>query len=392
MVLGADLITKDGRMLLPRGVTLEERHIDLIRKVGIEEVNAQAECTPDDVDTARIEDYVRDFFLYSNPDNPAILELFRLTLERVGQAVCNGWELPDSDTRRAVSVEHLDDIFLKGMGGPEQCVSHELELESFPDIYFRIRDVLESESGNAEKIAQVVSTDVGLSSKLLKLVNSPFYGFPSKIDSISRAVALVGGNELSTLALGVSTISYFKDIPRELVDMRTFWRHSISCGIFARILASQQQGLQSERFFIGGLLHDVGRLIMFKTLPYASTEAMLYARENSIPLVEAERETMDFCHTDVSEILLKEWKFPESLGEMINRHHDPMDYPNALEPVIIHVADNMANAVEIADGGMYVIPGIVDGAWELLGLPPSFMEEALGQYEQQIDQIMDAFF
>lgn len=392
MILGSDLTTEDGRMLLPKGVMLEDRHIDLMRRQGITVVDARMECTPEQVDAARIEDYVRDFFLYSNPDNPAVIELFRIALDRTAAAVCGGWELPDISVRRATNVEHLDDIFLKGMGGPGKCVAHELELESFPDIYFRIRDVLESESGNADKVAQVVSTDVGLSAKLLKLVNSPFYGFPSTIDSISRAVALVGGNELSTLALGVSTISYFKDIPPELVDMRTFWRHSITCGIFARILASKQQGLQSERFFIGGLLHDVGRLIMFKTLPYACTEALLFARENSIPQVEAERTVLDFCHTDVSKLLLEEWKFPESLAEMINHHHDPMNYPNPLEPVIIHVADNMANAVEIAEGGMFVVPGVEDGTWEMLGLSPSSMRDAVEQFDDQVDQIMDAFF
>ena len=165
------------------------------------------------------------------------------------------------------------------------------------------------------------------------------YGFPQTIDSVSRAVALVGAKELSTLALGISAINYFHDIPAELVDMKTFWRHSITCGIFAKLLAGTQTGLAPERFFIAGLLHDVGRLIMFKKLPYASTEAMLFARENSIPLVEAERSIMEFCHTDISEPLLASWKFPEGLSNMINFHHNPMEFPNPLEPAIIHIAE-----------------------------------------------------
>jgi HD-like signal output (HDOD) protein len=392
MVLADDLKAADGRLLLPRGLTLEQRHIELLKRLGVKEASARTVCEPEAEEAEAIADYVRDFFLYCNPDRPVVLELFRIALDRTAAAVCGGWELPDTSERRATNVEHLDDLFLKGMGGPEDCVNRESELESFPDIYFRIREVLESESGNADRVAQVVSTDVGLSAKLLKLVNSPFYGFPSRIDSISRAVALVGGNELSTLALGISTINYFKNIPKELVDMRSFWRHSISCGIFARVLAAKQQGLQPERFFIGGLLHDVGRLIMFKMLPYACTEAMLFARENSIPLVEAEKTVIGFCHTDVSELLLKQWQFPESLSEMINHHHDPMTRPNALEPAVLHVADNMANAVEVAEGGMYVVPGFKDGAWELLGLPPEYLREAVEQYEDQVDQIMDAFF
>lgn len=334
-----------------------------------------------------------NFFLYVNPDHPAVIEMFHIALELTARAVASGWRLPDRDTRRAANVEHLGDIFTKGMGTPETIVEHETELASFPDIFFRIKEVLEDDAASADRIAKVVSTDFSLSAKLLKLVNSPLYGFPQTIDSITRAVALVGGKELSTLALGISAINYFKDIPPELVDMQSFWRHSITCGIFARMFAGTQNGLSPERFFIGGLLHDVGRLILFKKLPYASTEAMLFARENSLPLVEAEQTIMDFCHTDISEPLLAAWKFPESLAVMINYHHNPMEYPNPLEPAIIHVADNLTNAVEVAQGGMYVMPGLDEQAWELLGLDPeATLHQAVSQYAEQIDIVMSAFF
>lgn len=393
MVLACDLKTSDGRMLLPKGLELSDRHIRMLVRAGIEDVEIQAPKVELDADTVRaLEEYVRDFYLYVNPDHTPMLELFRISLDRTAMAVASGWKLPSEEERRAQAVEHMGDIFLKDMGTPADIVKHETELESFPDVYFRIREVLDSPNVSADRLAKVVSTDVGLSAKLLKLVNSPFYGFTSSIDSISRAVALVGGKELSTLALGISTISYFKDIPHELINMEQFWRHSISCGVFARQLAEHQSGLQPERLFIAGLLHDVGRLIMFKKIPYASREAMLFARENSIPLHEAEREVIGFDHTEVSRHLLVEWKFPQGLSEIINYHHEPMSYPNPLEPAIINVADNMANAVSIAEGGMYVVPGIAEGVWEMLGLGVGFLREAVSSYDDQIDQIQNAFF
>lgn len=393
MVLSCDLKTSDGRMLLPRGLELTDRHIQMLVRAGIEDVEVDAPKAELNADMVRaLEEYVRDFYLYVNPDHAPMLELFRISLDRTAVAVASGWNLPSEEERRAQTVEHMDDIFLKDMGTPADIVKHETELESFPDVYFRIREVLDSPNVSADKLAKVVSTDVGLSAKLLKLVNSPFYGFTSSIDSISRAVALVGGKELSTLALGISTISYFKDIPPELINMEQFWRHSISCGVFARLLAEKQNGLQPERLFIAGLLHDVGRLIMFKKIPYASREAMLFARENSIPLHEAEREVIGFDHTDVSRHLLAEWKFPQGLSEIINYHHDPMAYPNPLEPAIVNVADNIANAVSIAEGGMYVVPGMAEGAWELMGTGVGFLREAISAYDEQIDQIQHAFF
>lgn len=393
MVLSCDLKTADGRLLLPSGLELEERHIQMLTRMGFEEVDVSPPRVDLDEDTIRtIEEYVRDFYLYVNPDHRPMIELFRISLDRTSSAVATGWKLPSVEERRAQSVEHLDDLFLKNMGGPEDIVRDETELESFPDVYFRIREVLDSTNVSADKLASVVSTDVGLSAKLLKLVNSPFYGFTSSIDSISRAVALVGGQELSTLALGISTISYFKNIPPELINMEQFWRHSISCGVFARLLAEKQEGIQSERLFIAGLLHDVGRLIMFKKIPYASREAMLFARENSLPLHEAERDVIGFCNTDVSKHLLAEWKFPKALSDIIDNHHDPMAFPNPLEPAILNIAGNMASAVRIAEGGMYVLPGIAAEAWEALGLNLEFLREAVTAYDTQIDQIQNAFF
>lgn len=393
MVLAVDLTSSDGRLLFKGGTELEERHLALLKRVGVEQADVEGDTRELSDETLReIEDYVRDFFLYVNPDFAPTIAMFSIALDLTAKRVAAGWELPDLDTRRATNVEHLEDIFVKGMGSPETIVKHETELSSFPDIFFRIKEVLEDESASADRIAAVVSTDVGLSAKLIKLVNSPLYGFPQTIDSISRAVTLVGGKELSTLALGISAINYFKDIPPELVDMESFWRHSITCGIFSKILASTQTGLSPERFFIGGLLHDVGRLILFKKLPYASTEAMLFARENSIPLTEAERSVMEFIHTDISIPLLKEWKFPEGLSNMINYHHTPMEFPNPLEPAIVHVADNLANAVEIAQGGMYVMPGLDEEAWGLLGVDPeTTLRNAVEQYAEQIDIILNAF-
>ncbi|MBU4191273.1 MAG: HDOD domain-containing protein, partial [Proteobacteria bacterium] len=225
MVLSGDLKSADGRLLFRSGTPLEARHIELLRRVGVSGAEVEPPASELPPETLReIEEYVRGFFLYANPDSAPVIAMFRMALEMTGEAVSKGWQLPDANTRRAASVEHMQDIFLKGMGTPETIARHETELASFPDIYFRIREVLEDESASSARIAKVVGTDMSLSAKLIKLVNSPLYGLSQPIDSISRAVTLVGAKELSTLALGISAINYFKDIPHELVDMRTFWR------------------------------------------------------------------------------------------------------------------------------------------------------------------------
>lgn len=236
----------------------------------------------------------------------------------------------------------------------------------------------------------MVSTDIGLSGKLLKLVNSPFYGLATHVDSIARAIAMVGMKELSTLALGISTINFFKDIPPELIDMKVFWKHSLSCGVFGKLLAGKM-GLKSERFFTAGLLHDAGRLIIFKNMPYASVQALLFARRSMIPMVEAEKEVLGYDHTEVGRLLLASWKFPDSLVELIAHHHSSYSATDPREAAVIQLADNLANAAEISSGGMFVLPGMAEGAWERLGLKPEDLNAIFETHDRHINEIAKAF-
>ena len=229
---------------------------------------------------------------------------------------------------------------------------------------------------------------ITLASKLLKLVNSPFYGLSSRVDSIERAVALVGARELSTLALGITTINFFKDIPSELVDMRSFWRHSLSCAVFCKLLADFAK-LPRERMFIAGLLHDAGRLLLFKDLPYASVQAMIHARSNMLPLPEAERDIFGFTHAQVGERLLTEWKFPEAIVAAVGQHHDAGS-GIAAEAAAVQVADILSNVAEISAGGVYVIPGCSAEAVKLSGLPLWEIDKIFAAHDAAIDELVKA--
>ena len=149
---------------------------------------------------------------------------------------------------------------------------------------------------------------------------------------------------------------------------------------------------QEERFFIAGLLHAAGRLILFKEMPYASSEAMIFARENMLPLVEAEQSVFGFIHTTISEHLLREWKFPPALCGLINNHHWPLAAPNPREAAVIHVADVMANALGVAAGQMYLVPPFDERAWDLLGIPAQGVRRLLSEYEIMEEETTGVFF
>lgn len=388
MVAAKDVATPEGRILLRKEGVVEPWHLQLFAGLHIASIEVADTAQADHQDAAIA--YVQPFFAFVNPDSRPMTELFTYVVGLVADRLAQGWQLPDITELRADNVEHLADVFPVEIVDPERIVAHESELASFPDTYLKLRQEIASPQASVKSLSELVSQDISLSAKLLKLVNSPMYAYTEPVDSIERAISLVGIKELSTLALGVTAINYFQGIPPELIDMGTFWRHSIFCGILAKIIAQFLGEKPEERFFIAGLLHDAGRLILFKEMPYASTDALLYARSNMVPPVEAERITFNFIHTDVSTQLLRQWKFPQHLSDLINFHHDPLQAPTPRLAAIIHTADAFANAVQIAGGNLYLQPDFCDAAWDLFQFPPGMVQRIMAEFEIQGEAIIRA--
>lgn len=394
MVLAADLYSPDGRVLLKEGTVLNETHITGLGRRGVRTVQIQSEevaFTGNELEMLEAsQEYVHPWFQFVDPDHPAMQELYRLCVVRVAAAMHQGFTPPPPQQRADAAADKLQDLFLKEQGAAEDVVLHEVKLASFPDIYFQILAVLRSPTSSAKKIAEVVSRDPSLAAKLLKLVNSPFYGFPSRIDSLPRAVALVGGNELSTLALGISAINVFKDIPPELVDMRFFWTHSLRCAIFAKLIAGHCDKNQQERHFVAGLLHDIGKLLLYKKLPYASSQAMVYSLANGVPEYEAEKEVIGFDHMRIGMLLVREWNFPKTLERSIGEHHRPR-CDEDLGPCIVHLADAMSVMAGIVAGVPRLMPQLSPEAWSRLGLETSVLQELFQGEGNMLHQLLGVF-
>lgn len=393
MILARNVPGADGSVFLAAGQALAAEHIAALQDMAVSEVLVRfPQNRPDPEFLGRLAvSHTHRFFLYVDADSPAMNALFAACAERTLAALDQGWTPPCADDLMARNVEHLSDLFAKDAGTPQDIVSNECELASFPDIYFRIKEVLDSPTSSSQDMARVVESDLALTAKLLKLVNSPFYGLSAAVDSVARAISLIGSAELSNLALGITAINFFKDIPPELMDMKTFWRHSLSCGVFARLLAARIPGLPPDRFFTAGLLHDAGRLVIFKNLPYASVEALLFARNNMLPLVAAERRVLGYDHAEVARLLLSAWKFPAQLTAAIAHHHTPSASPDPREAAVVQLADNLANAAGISTGGTFVLPGMENGAFESLGLDPGLLGRIMDVHDRSIEELSAVF-
>lgn len=272
---------------------------------------------------------------------------------------------------------------------PDTLINKSLELVSPPATYAQLDALIQDDSASADDISQVINTDPALTTRLLKIVNSPYYGFPSQISTISRAITIVGTSELTQLVLATSVINAFRGIPEDLIKMSDFWRHSIACAITASLIAKKCKIPAAEQFFIAGLLQNIGSLVIYQVIPELAKEAITSSLFGSETLDESERRLIGFDHTEVGEALAKKWRLPAALTETIRHHHTPSQaelFP--IEAAIVHLADIMVTATGIfGHSGDHHVPKLDPQAWAELKLDEQQLPDIMQQVTDKIDDL-----
>ncbi|PIE54386.1 MAG: phosphohydrolase [Dethiosulfovibrio peptidovorans] len=400
MILADNLMTPSGRLILSKGVSLTGKHISMMKVWGIsfadvegvdqEDIRRREQAVQETMDQSDL--LLRSFFPSLSDEGPTS-ELFDLCRRRCARLIDKGEnEMIEemADDRRPETIPFRSDLPTERPRLSE-LVSEEIPLASLSDIHFKIREVVQSPVSSAASIARVVSTDPNLSLRLLRLVNSAFYAFPTPIRSIPRAIAIVGVRELSSLALAVSTMNVFTEIPSEYADMKSFWKHAVACGVLARILAVQKKIRRDEQYFLAGLLHDIGRAVLYIQEPRWMAHALGLSRYLRLPLLEVERRLLGFDHAVVTHRLLSAWKIPEPILGLASWHHEPerAEYPEAAS--LIWLADWIANAMKVGTSGAFFLPPLDDHRWELTGLHSEALRSVFGQAERQIQEVLRIF-
>jgi HD-like signal output (HDOD) protein len=272
---------------------------------------------------------------------------------------------------------------------PEDLLKSSLEVSSLPMIYYRVNEAINHPNASMADIGKIISDDPGLTVRLLRLVNSAFYGFPNKIGTITQALVIIGTKQLCDLALATSIVSLFSGIPKEFVSMESFWRHSIACGIAAKTIATFRREANIERFLTAGMVHDIGRFIIYKKMGDQAREALLRCKSDGGLLFLAEREMIGFDHASLGGLLLKTWRLPPSLEETVMFHHKPQEarlYP--VQTAVIHVADVIVNALQWGSSGEHHVPPLDEKAWEILGLSTDILVPTIHHLKQQLNDVI----
>lgn len=261
------------------------------------------------------------------------------------------------------------------MTSPQTLLRGVTTLFSLPEVAFRVNALIDDPRAGCEDFAEAILSDAGITARLLRLVNSASYGFSARVETVSRAVTLIGTQELRNLVLATSIVSVFKGIPPDIVDMETFWLNSFTCGIVARSLGRHCRVLHSERMFVAGLLHGVGRLIFYSQCADQYRLVLKHKEQGEEAIVAAERRVFGFDYATLGAELLKDWKLPSSLHTAVAHHLDPATAPEYhLETCIVHVASRLTErvspSINVERSEEEKQPRIQEYAWNTLRLDP----------------------
>ncbi len=271
-------------------------------------------------------------------------------------------------------------------------IKEDPKLSSLPEIYFQIKEAVDNPASGFEDVEYIIKNDSALSFKLLKIVNSSFYGFEEEVEAISHAISIIGTGQLADLALATTILSVFSDVDPGLVDMNSFWRHNVSCGICARAIGAWDQKLNSEKLFLSGILHDIGRLVMLENKPSLVNKALGLHKETGRFLFLSEKELWGVNHAAVGAALVEHWKLPASLAEITLYHHEPLNAPNLIyECCIVYVADAIVKAMEFGSSGDYFVPLIEPAIWDKINISPKNLDVLLDRVETQVSDVIDFF-
>ncbi|MFH1862470.1 MAG: HDOD domain-containing protein [bacterium] len=256
------------------------------------------------------------------------------------------------------------------------------DLPTLPSAFVHIMRILHDPTITVKQVALAVESDQAISMKVLKIINSSFYGLARSVDSVHQAIVLLGSQTLENI---VVSMSIFKALGSgnkgSRFDREALWKHSIACGVIAKLLSERTQGITKEDAFLSGVIHDIGKVVIDRYL-HDQLNAIFEAVESKgISFRQAELEVLQTDHAEIGALIAENWSLPPKLVEMIAKHHtfDPQSqYANLI--ALIQLADMIVRKHQVGSGGDDLVPEVEPMIWYQLNLN----QDMLGAMDAQI--------
>ncbi len=249
----------------------------------------------------------------------------------------------------------------------EAVVKHICDLPSLSAVVVELLSTIEQEDVDVHVLGSKIALDQLLTAKTLRLANSSFYGLQSKVTSIPQAISVLGFHSIRTLVMACSVTGSFPDTSRGGFNFKAFWRHSVATGVCAQLLARRCK-VNPDSAFTAGLLHDIGALVLATRFPAQYEEMLAYRGQHDCSIVEAEQAVFGIDHALVGSTLAGHWKFPLPMQSAVANHHASYETGAASLDLVVHAANTLAHALDLAEVEDDLVPPLSAHVWEVLAL------------------------
>lgn len=277
----------------------------------------------------------------------------------------------------------------------ERLFSGNKQLPTVPELYIKFNKMIENTSVSNKKIADLIMSDPSMVAKILRLSNSAMYSVRQEIANLAGAITFLGVETLKNLILQISLVRVFdfddEEVPQ--FNINTFWEHSLSTAYFAAHLAKKLGLPPDEHYYIGGLLHDIGKLVIYQYYPEKFKDIILMQiKEKQVDII-AEEVVLGVTHTDIGVYFAENWKFKKEIVDAIQSHHQSVQ-SLMLHVCVVRMANLFSKAAGLCfpwDDQLFQIVG--DPSWEVLArsAPGDFdIEKLVNEIMKEGDKVKES--
>jgi HD-like signal output (HDOD) protein len=276
----------------------------------------------------------------------------------------------------------------------EKILNRINNIPTLPTIFETLSKAINDPKVTNQKIAQIISSDQSSAFKVLKVANSPFYGFRGGVDTISQAIMYLGTTEIRNIVFSITIMKMFsKEKKIAGFSPVELWAHSIGVGIITRAIGKVVSEQKIENYFLAGILHDIGKIILLQFAHEEYQEVLKYVKNNNCIISKAEQEILGFDHSRIGFLLAEKWGLPQPIKDVILFHSTGIAADASRNIVAsVHIADIAARILKFGYAGDQLIPEPNSKVWEFFTLPKNFFtsnyEKFIDDYNQAVSVIL----
>jgi putative nucleotidyltransferase with HDIG domain len=262
-------------------------------------------------------------------------------------------------------------------------------MPSLSPVIHKVNEVANNIRSSAQDLTDVIQFDPVLTAKVIRMVNSAYFGLPQEVKSLKQAVVMLGVNTIKNVAISSAILgkSYLKG--SSVLDGEDFWKHSLGVAVASKMIAKRLEVEEKflEEYFIAGLIHDIGKILINNSFPEELKKIIEISSQKNILITEIEKGVMGLSHEEIGIAIGKKWKFENNLLYAVGRHHQPvLTGSSAIFSIVVGVADTFVKMQKIGFSGNYRITPISEEVWKVLNLNEESVFAALGEINREIDK------